>query len=104
MIDIDIEQRLGAFRLAVRFAAEAPIVGLFGRSGSGKTSVINAIAGITRPRRGSIRINDLFLFDAATGRTPHWLRVSGCVAVSTHGRGIKPALWTAVALPQGSLH
>jgi len=67
LIDVDIEQRLGAFRLAVRFAADAPIVGLFGRSGSGKTSVINAIAGITRPLRGSIRINDLALFDAARG-------------------------------------
>jgi len=64
MIDIDIEQQLGAFHLAVKFAAEAPIVGLFGRSGSGKSSVINAIAGITRPLRGSIRINDAVLFDA----------------------------------------
>ena len=65
MIDVDIEQQLGTFHLAVKFAAEAPIVGLFGRSGSGKSSVINAIAGITRPARGSIRINDVFLFDAA---------------------------------------
>lgn len=65
MIEVDIEQQLGAFHLAVRFSAQAPILGLFGRSGSGKSSVINAIAGITRPRRGSIRINDLFLFDAA---------------------------------------
>jgi molybdate transport system ATP-binding protein len=67
MIDVDIEQQLGTFQLAVRFAADAPIVGLFGRSGSGKTSVINAIAGITRPLRGSIRINDWTLFDAAKG-------------------------------------
>ena len=67
MIAVDIEQQLGAFHLKVKFAAEAPIVGLFGRSGAGKTSVINAIAGITRPRRGSIRINDLFLFDAVKG-------------------------------------
>jgi molybdate transport system ATP-binding protein len=67
MIDIDIEQKLGAFDLSVKFAAEAAIVGLFGRSGSGKTSVINAIAGITRPLRGFIRINDLYLFDAAKG-------------------------------------
>jgi molybdate transport system ATP-binding protein len=66
MIDVDIEQQLGTFHLDVKFAAEAPIVGLFGRSGSGKSSVINAIAGITRPERGSIRINDLFLFDSAT--------------------------------------
>lgn len=67
MIDIDIEQRLGAFHLDVRFAAEAPIVGLFGRSGAGKSTVINAIAGITKPSRGSIRINDLFLFDSTKG-------------------------------------
>lgn len=67
MIDVDIEQQLGTFRLAVKFAADAPIVGLFGRSGAGKTSVINAIAGITRPERGCIRINGSCLFDSATG-------------------------------------
>ena len=65
MIDVDIEQQLGAFQLDVRFSAEAPILGLFGRSGSGKTSVINAIAGIAKPRRGSIRINGVALFDSA---------------------------------------
>lgn len=65
MIDIDIEQQLGGFHLAVKFTADAPIVGLFGRSGSGKTSVINAIAGIAKPMRGLIRINDAVLFDAA---------------------------------------
>ena len=67
MIDVDIEQQLGAFRLAVTFAVDAPIVGLFGRSGAGKTSVINAIAGITTPARGSIRINGSCLFDSAKG-------------------------------------
>ncbi len=67
MIDVDIERKLGAFHLAVRFSAEAPIVGLFGRSGAGKSSVINAIAGITRPERGHIRINDAYLFDADRG-------------------------------------
>ena len=67
MIDVDIEQRLGAFHLAVKFAVEAPIVGLFGRSGAGKSTVINAIAGVTKPLRGCIRINDLLLFDAGKG-------------------------------------
>lgn len=65
MIDVDIEQQLGAFHLAAKFSADAPIVGLFGRSGSGKTSVINAIAGIAKPHRGLIRINGAVLFDAA---------------------------------------
>jgi molybdate transport system ATP-binding protein len=67
MIDVDIEQRLGAFHLVVRFQVEAPILGLFGRSGSGKTSVINAIAGITTPSRGAIRVNDVSLLDVAKG-------------------------------------
>ena len=67
MIDVDIGQRLGSFELSIRFAAEAPIVGLFGPSGSGKSSVVNAIAGITRPQRGVIRFDDVRLFDAAAG-------------------------------------
>ena len=48
MIDIDVEQQLGNFLLQVRFRAEAPVVGVFGRSGAGKSSLINAIAGVTR--------------------------------------------------------
>ena len=67
MIDVDIQQQLGTFQLAIRFAADAPIVGLFGRSGAGKSSVINAIAGITKPRRGYIRISDVTLFDSDKG-------------------------------------
>ena len=64
MIDVDIERRVGDFELAVSFRAEAPVVGLFGRSGSGKTTVVNAIAGILRPRRGRIIINGETLFDS----------------------------------------
>ena len=64
MIDVDIAQRLGTFRLDVQFTAQSPIIGLFGRSGAGKSSVVNAIAGITRPSRGHIRINETVLFDA----------------------------------------
>jgi molybdate transport system ATP-binding protein len=67
MIDVDIEERLGAFELSVAFRADAPIVGLFGRSGSGKTSVVNAIAGIGKPSRGHVRVNGDVLFDAARG-------------------------------------
>ena len=67
MIEVDIEQKLGAFHLAIQFAAEAPIVGLFGRSGAGKSSIINAIAGIAAPVRGHIRINGVCLFDTTAG-------------------------------------
>jgi len=67
MIDVDIERRVGDFELSVAFRAEAPVVGLFGRSGSGKTTVVNAIAGILRPRRGRIVINGVTLFDSVRG-------------------------------------
>ncbi len=67
MIDVDIEQRRGRFELAVRFSADAPVIGLFGPSGAGKSSVVDAIAGIGRPTRGLIRINETTLYDSARG-------------------------------------
>jgi len=67
MIDVDIEQRLGEFELAVAFKVEAPVVGLFGRSGAGKTSVVNALAGTTKPHRGRIVVNGEVLYDSARG-------------------------------------
>jgi molybdate transport system ATP-binding protein len=42
-------------------------VALFGRSGAGKSSVIEAIAGLVRPRAGRIAVGDRVLFDAARG-------------------------------------
>jgi molybdate transport system ATP-binding protein len=67
MIEVDVAQRLGAFELDVAFTADAPVVGLFGRSGAGKTSVVNAIAGIAKPSRGRVRINGDVLYDSARG-------------------------------------
>jgi molybdate transport system ATP-binding protein len=40
---------------------------LFGASGSGKSSVLRAVAGLSRPDRGRIAIGDTVLFDDATG-------------------------------------
>ena len=65
VIDVDVSGRLGEFQLDVAFRAEAPVLGLFGRSGSGKTSLVNMFAGIARPTRGHIVVNGLTLFDAA---------------------------------------
>lgn len=65
MIEVEIEERLGAFHLEVAFRADAPIVGLFGPSGAGKTTLVNAIAGIGKPSRGRIQVNDDVLFDSA---------------------------------------
>jgi len=68
-LEVDIETRLPDFALAVRFAVAAPgVTALFGPSGAGKTSVIEAVAGHARPDRGLIRIAGETVFDSATGR------------------------------------
>ena len=65
MLDVDIEQTLGTFQLNAAFASAAPVIALFGRSGSGKTSIVNAIAGVTRPTRGRIAFDGHIFFDSA---------------------------------------
>ncbi|CAG8927259.1 unnamed protein product [Penicillium salamii] len=40
------------------------ITAIFGVSGAGKTSLINAISGLTQPQRGRIQLHDRLLFDA----------------------------------------
>jgi molybdate transport system ATP-binding protein len=65
MIEIAIERRLGDFRLAAAFTSDGTgITALFGRSGSGKTSLVNIIAGLLRPDRGTIRIGGDILFSS----------------------------------------
>jgi molybdate transport system ATP-binding protein len=66
-LTVDIERRLGAFRLRVSFEAGAGVTALFGRSGAGKTSVVNAVAGILRPDHGRIVINGEPVFDRQRG-------------------------------------
>jgi molybdate transport system ATP-binding protein len=63
MIRVDVALKLGAFDLSVAFENEAGITALFGRSGSGKSMTINLIAGLARPDRGRIVLEDRVLVD-----------------------------------------
>jgi molybdate transport system ATP-binding protein len=67
MIKVDVERRLGELDLAVAFEANARVTALFGRSGAGKTSLVNMIAGLMKPDRGHIEIDGQILFDSAMG-------------------------------------
>lgn len=66
-VSVQIKQRLGDFTLDVAFEGGGGVSALFGPSGCGKTSVINSIAGLSRPDEGHIRIGDRVLFDSAAG-------------------------------------
>jgi molybdate transport system ATP-binding protein len=65
MLRVDVAKQLGEFSVQASFASEGPVTGLFGASGAGKTSLINMIAGLLRPDRGTIVIDGETLDDTA---------------------------------------
>jgi molybdate transport system ATP-binding protein len=65
MLRVDVSKQLGEFFIEASFASEGRVTGLFGASGAGKTSLINMIAGLLRPDRGTIAIDGEMLDDAA---------------------------------------
>ena len=67
MLAVDVQKKLGALRLEVRFHASGGVTALFGASGAGKTSLVNMIAGLLRPDRGSITLDETTLFAAKDG-------------------------------------
>ena len=64
MIAVDIELVQGTFTLAARFDLAARAAALFGPSGAGKTTILDAIAGLRTPRRGSIAIDGRVLYSS----------------------------------------
>ena len=56
-----------AFALDVALSVPAGVTILFGASGSGKSTVLRAVAGLLRPDAGSIRIGTRVVFDKARG-------------------------------------
>ena len=77
MIEVDIRKRFGSLRsqegeaaltvIEAKFASEARLLALFGRSGSGKSTVVNAVAGLVRVDRGRVVVDGETLFDSERG-------------------------------------
>jgi len=65
VLSLDLQLRRGGFRRHVRIEDPARVLALAGPSGAGKTTVLNAIAGLVRPESGHIRIDDRVLYDSA---------------------------------------
>ena len=66
-LEVAVRHRLGAFTLDVAFTAPSGVTALFGPSGAGKTSIVNAIAGLTRPDFGRIVADGTVLLDTEAG-------------------------------------
>ena len=67
-IEIALKTELGDFSLDAGFRIDRPgITALFGPSGAGKTTIINAVAGLLRPRTGRVAINGRVVLDTQNG-------------------------------------
>ncbi|HTQ76546.1 MAG TPA: molybdenum ABC transporter ATP-binding protein [Burkholderiales bacterium] len=77
MLEFDARCRLGSFALEAAFRSEGRVTALFGRSGAGKSTVLNLIAGLARPSSGRIAIDGRTLYDGAAGvdLAPHARRI-----------------------------
>ncbi|OSQ45635.1 molybdenum ABC transporter ATP-binding protein [Marivita geojedonensis] len=66
-LSVDIRRGLGGFHLQTQFEAPDGVTVLFGRSGSGKTTVVKSIAGLVTPEQGRIAVGGRVLFDRSGG-------------------------------------
>jgi molybdate transport system ATP-binding protein len=80
VLSFNAAKQLGDFALDVSFESDGRVTGMFGASGTGKTSIINMIAGLQTPDRGRI-VLDNDVLDDTTARThvPAHRRRIGCV-------------------------
>jgi molybdate transport system ATP-binding protein len=66
-LQVALRHAFGAFALDVAFEAPPGLTALFGRSGSGKTTVVNTVAGLLRPHAGRVALDGTVLLDSADG-------------------------------------
>jgi molybdate transport system ATP-binding protein len=62
------KQLSAAFVLDVNIEVPPGITIVFGASGSGKTTILRCVAGLVKPDAGKIAVDEVVLFDAATGQ------------------------------------
>ena len=76
-LSVQLSHPSGDFRLEAGFSSGAGLTAVFGPSGAGKTTIVNAIAGLVKPESGQIILNGKTLFDSALGidLPPHRRRI-----------------------------
>ena len=64
-LKIDVKLKRNNFQMVMKVEIPKGIIGIYGPSGHGKTSLLNSIAGIVKPNDGYIYINKEPVFDAS---------------------------------------
>jgi molybdate transport system ATP-binding protein len=66
-LTVSLRHRLAGMALDVAFTAPPGVTALFGRSGAGKTTVVNAVAGLLTPDSGHVEADGMVLLDTRRG-------------------------------------
>ncbi len=64
MLEANLTKKLWHFTLNVQLKADNQILILLGPSGSGKTTILHLLAGLFKPDKGLIKINDRVLYSS----------------------------------------
>jgi molybdate transport system ATP-binding protein len=67
VIEVAVQHRLGQFALDAAFSSDGRLTALFGRSGSGKTSLVNIIGGLIAPTQARVVVDGEVLVDTQAG-------------------------------------
>jgi len=61
-----LQLHLGTFHLELDLEVSGQVIGIFGNSGAGKTSLLEVVAGLRKPTSGLIQIDDQVFMDTGT--------------------------------------
>lgn len=67
MLNCQFEYRQADFGLQIDLLTQAPILGIVGASGAGKSSFFKCLAGLLQPQQGKIQLNQHVLLDSQQG-------------------------------------
>lgn len=66
-LQVNISKKFSGFHMKVEFEMDGGCLGILGASGCGKSMTLKCVAGIEKPDKGRIVLNDRVLFDSEEG-------------------------------------
>ncbi len=66
-LEMAVEKRFSGFELSLDFTVEGDRIGLFGKSGGGKSTLVHLLAGLLEPDRGEINLDGNCLYSSSRG-------------------------------------
>ena len=91
LLEMNVKLRRGHLDLITQLSMSDSSVGLFGKSGAGKSTVLGLIAGTIQPQSGHIVLDGKILFDSRKGiMMPREQRPVGAVLQADWANRLKP--------------